>query len=188
MSSVPDNVKNSVTFAEAFKDTIRIVSHTSGRWRTTLQRLCMEAMFTPFTSRDAAGICYDRLAKRPKKRGSTVTHETNQTDLSFFSALIADERPYITLIAELGVQLPISPPAIMKTKAKGTYTASTSKLPKETARKPTAGEIPTSPATPSKVIIPVQLGIIHHPRDVHPRYSIYAYGCSNTVYNVISDF
>lgn len=121
-----------------------------------------------------------------KTKGSTVAYEINQTDLLFFPPLIVDERPYITLVAELGVQLPISPPAITKMKAKDRHTPSTSKLPKETARKPTAGEIPTSLATPSKVTIPEQPDIIHHPRDVHPRYSIYAYGCSNTVYNVIS--
>jgi hypothetical protein len=209
LSSVPDNVKNSVTFAEVFKDAIVRFTHFGKMADDTATTT--EAMFTAFvrcmaiiccSSQDIVDLLIPILfnrremlqesamtglliqIKRRKKKGSTVAYEIDQTDLSFFPASIVDERPYITFVAELGVQLPISPLAITKTKAKGTHTASTSKLPKETARKPTAGEISTSPATPSKVIIP---GIIHHPRDMHPRYSIYAYGCSNTVYNIISD-
>lgn len=211
LTSFPDNVQGSVTFAEAFQDAIVRFTHF-GKMADD-SATTTEAMFTAFV-RSMAIICWtsqnivDLLIpilivrqslleesamtglliqiKRRKAKGSTVAYEINQTDLSFFPPSIKDERPYITLVAELGVQLPISPIAITMTRARHSHTPSTSELPKRTTRQPTAGEIPTSLATSSKVIIPKQPDIIHHPRDVHPRYSIYAYGCSNTVYNVIS--
>ena len=212
LSSLPDNVRDSVTFADAFKGAIVRFTHF-GKMADD-SATTTETMFTAFvrcmaiicwTSQDIVDLLIPILfipqgmlqesamtglliqIKRRKTKGSTIAYEINQTDLLFFPPSIVDERLYITLVAELGVQLPISPTAITKTKAKDRHTPSTSKLPKETARKPTAGEIPTSLATPLKVTIPEQPDIIHHPRDVHPRYSIYAYGCSNTVYNVISD-
>jgi hypothetical protein len=59
----------------------------------------------------------------------------------------------------------------------------------ETPRKPPVVNISTVSATHSKLYIPDQPDQpdrMTHPRNVHPRYSIFAYGCSDTVYGVIS--
>ncbi|KIM86668.1 hypothetical protein PILCRDRAFT_4569 [Piloderma croceum F 1598] len=39
---------------------------------------------------------------------------------------------------------------------------------------------------PESLHISVQPGSIHHARDVHPRYSVFAYGCSDKVYSVVA--
>ncbi|KAF9503396.1 hypothetical protein BS47DRAFT_1356260, partial [Hydnum rufescens UP504] len=90
--------------------------------------------------------------------GILIQVKRHQQALKFFpSNHKSDSRPYITLVAELGIQLPIAPEATAKAKVKG------------------------KPA-----FISPEPKLIAHPKDVHPRYSIVAYGCSNTVYNVIS--
>jgi len=49
----------------------------------------------------------------------------------------------------------------------------------ETPRIPPVVEMSTVFITPSKLRIPEQPERIAHPRDVHPRYSNFAYGCSD---------
>jgi hypothetical protein len=51
---------------------------------------------------------------------------------------------------------------------------------------PTRGNFAKDVETPSKIFIP-QSGTHHHKRTGHPRYSIFAYGCSPTVYRGIRE-
>jgi len=67
----------------------------------------------------------------------------------------------LTLVTKLGMLLPIPQAAIMDIKT-------------------------TGPTMPSNLVIPVVPDWIDHLRDTHPCYSIFAHGCSNTVYCVIS--
>jgi hypothetical protein len=57
--------------------------------------------------------------KRRKDKGSDIQYEINQQEVGFFPAdSTADRRPYVTLVAEVGVQLPFSPAAITETKVR----------------------------------------------------------------------
>jgi hypothetical protein len=214
LNSVPDNLKSSTTFADAFEDAIIRFTHfakMADNVGTTTH-----AMFAAFV-RYVAIICWssqniiDLLihvlfksgetlqesvmmglliqVKQRKAKGSVIRYKINQKALGFFPApadSTEDMRSYVTLVAEVGVQLPISPGAITETKVGDKLTRSVlDLLTLETPRKPTAVKPPTT-ATPSKLHIPTQPCRISHPRDVHPRYSIFSYGCSDTVYNVIS--
>ncbi|KIM74809.1 hypothetical protein PILCRDRAFT_694114 [Piloderma croceum F 1598] len=97
-----------------------------------------------------------------------------------------DTRPYITLVE---VQLPISPAAIMAAKVREKL-ARSDPNPQTIAlaTRITSPVVKTSMVfvTPSKLRIPKQPGIVRHPRNVHPRESAFVYGCSDTVYSVIS--
>ncbi|KAF8519711.1 hypothetical protein JB92DRAFT_2897710 [Gautieria morchelliformis] len=111
----------------------------------------------------------------------------------------ANSRPYITLIMELGVQQ--STPSLAMTHL------SVMKPPPNVAKKPPpnvvkkphlVGKAPSKPEsgpsskmrekTPSKVDVPThgsRSGLRSRAEPEHPRYSIFAYGCSSTVYKVI---
>jgi hypothetical protein len=59
----------------------------------------------------------------------------------------------------------------------------------KSAPKPPAivGTSTVSTTDPQSLYIPAQPGLINHSTDVHPRYSIFAYGCSDKVYSVIAE-
>ena len=83
--------------------------------------------------------------------------------------------------------LAMSPAATTEKNAREKLATSPSNLPmpgSAAQRKLNAVKTPTRSATPSDLHIPEQPVRMLHPRDVHPRYSIYAYGCSDTVYGV----
>jgi hypothetical protein len=109
--------------------------------------------------------------KRRAAKGSKNAYEIQQQHIGFFpQGSIA--RPYISLVMELGVQNAI--PTKPKTgKTKPTRAARNSKSTKDPVQ-----------ATPSKLDVRQQ-GRCVHPSDPHPRYSIFAYGCSETVYKGI---
>ena len=91
-----------------------------------------------------------------------------------------DTRPYITLVMELGMQPPLNPNA--KTPAKVRNKPRPKKIPSLLAESQHVDE--AGSRTPSKVVLPRQ-GRLSQPTATHPRYNIFAYGCSNTVYEVI---
>jgi hypothetical protein len=119
--------------------------------------------------------------KQRKEKGSVRPYEIDQKALGFFPAPTSavDACPYVTLVAELGIQVPISPAATMETKVSDGLAEPIPNPPIRPSETPTADEpMATSPTPWTPQIL--------HPRDVHPRYSIFAYGCSNTVYSVVS--
>jgi hypothetical protein len=216
LNSVPDNVKSSTTFATEFEDAVVRFTHFGKMADDTA--VTTHAMFAAFvrcmavicwSSQNTVDLLIPVLlmsreklresvmtglliqVKRRKAKGSIIQYEINQDALGFFPAPIdstADVRPYITLVAELGVQLPISPAASTNVKVREKLAQSYPNPPMtalETPRKPPVVEMSTVFITPSKLRIPEQPKRIAHSRDVHPRYSIFAYGCSDTVYGVI---
>jgi hypothetical protein len=131
-----------------------------------------------------------------KPKGSLPRYEIHQEALDFFPAgpsSMGDKRPYITLVAEIRPQLTVTA-AMAMTKGRNILARPPwipLVLPSKTSTKATAGEMPATsvtvtPSTASKPHVPVQPDHEGHPRDTHPRHSIFAYGCSDTVYNVIS--
>jgi hypothetical protein len=146
--------------------------------------------------------------KRRKKKGSVAAYAIDEKDIGFFPKASCsgclnhgqephpDSRPYIVLVMEVGVQASLPKNVTTKTKFSGSSTnpaaktkaASKKPTPGPSARPttPTRGDFPTDVKTPSKVFIP-QSGIHHHRRPSHPRYSIFAYGCSPTVYRGIGE-
>jgi hypothetical protein len=208
LDSVPDNVKSTTKFAEAFDDAIVRFTHF-GRMADDTGTTSY-AMFAAFvrcmaiicwSSQDVVDILLPTLLKRGdtiqesnmtavciqikrrKVKGSVVRYEIDQRAIGLFPPSPTDIRPYITLVAELGVQLPISKAATTKAIVRENLIKF-----KEDVDKPrttTKRKAESPPGTPSEIVIPEQPVRIAHPKDVHPRYSIFVYGCSDTGYKVI---
>ncbi|KAF9518250.1 hypothetical protein BS47DRAFT_1482756 [Hydnum rufescens UP504] len=206
LTSLPDNLRSSTTFEAAFKDAVVRFTHfgkmadDSGATTSALFAAFVRCMaIICWSSQETIDILIPVLlepretlkesvmtgvliqVKRRKREGRC---RIDQQALNFFpSNHKLDPRPYITLVAELGIQLPIAPEVPTKAKAKGKGRATALNPPQKKAKATkTSGFL-----TPPKLLISQQPKSIAHPKDVHPRYSIVAYGCSNTVYNVISD-
>ena len=210
LNSVPDNLKRTTTFAEAFKDATVRFTHfvrmaddtgttTHVMWVAFVR--CMAIIC--WTSQKTVDIVIPVLIKRTsmieestmtglliqvkrrKDKGSVIQYEINQKEIGFFPADNADNtaacRPYVTLVAEIGVQLPFSPAAITQAKVRDKIRRHTPNPPRTFTIVKTAIH-----QTLSNLHIPSQPKTIKYPRDTHPRYSIFAYGCSETVYSVIS--
>lgn len=151
-------------------------------WDTQLCEHVMSGVLVQFKrqtrSGTIAGYSIDQaqvkfFPKMPEKcrHGS---HESIPTDPTF-------RRPYVSLIMELGVQS--KTPEIATTAT--TYKPPSSKK-KSNVRPRTPPPVSGGPdhATPSKLYIP-EYGERHHSTVGHPRYNLFAYGCSPTVYRGI---
>ncbi|KAH7918082.1 ARM repeat-containing protein [Leucogyrophana mollusca] len=92
--------------------------------------------------------------------------------------------PYITLVAELGVQLGMSAAAVTKARDRAKLEREDRATAMQTPRTHVIAQ--PSKTTPSKLHVPQQPQRISRAAKKHPRYSIFAYGCSNTVYRVIN--
>jgi hypothetical protein len=214
LDSVPDNLKSSTTFANAFKNAVVRFTHFTKLADDT--GTTTNAMFAAFV-RGMAFICWssqniiDLLipvlltragtlgestmtglliqVKRRKSKGSVIDYEIDQKALSFFPPSAEgtpDTRPYVTLVVELGVQHPFSSAASTQAIIRDKLRRSAPPPPTPVLETPRKPKVVKELTTPSKIHIPKQPDRITHPRDVHPRYSIFAYGCSDTVYRVIS--
>ncbi|KIM83548.1 hypothetical protein PILCRDRAFT_6971 [Piloderma croceum F 1598] len=211
LDSVPDNIKISTTFQTAFKDAIVCFTHFGKMGDDT--GTTTHAMFAAFvrcmaitgwSSQETVDILIPVLLDRKKKlsesamtglliqvtrcrrQGPVTKYEINQKEFQFFPSppdSTTDTRPYATLVAELGVQLPISQAAITPAKGKEKVIKS---APNPSGKRAIVGTSTASTTEPESLYIPVQPGSINHLRDVHPRYSIFAYGCSDKVYSVIT--
>jgi hypothetical protein len=207
LNSIPDNVKSPDTFEATFNNAVIRFTHFGKMADDT--GTTTDAMFAAFvrcmaiicwSSQEGAHILIPVLLDEKTKledavmtgllvqikwrnrRGSVIKYQINQAELGFFPPDSKDKRPYITLVAELGVRLPISAAGTTQNLVTGKKSAP--RPPKEPA---VHG---TSQIAPEQLHIP-QLERpartrMNHSRDVHPRYSIFAYGCSNKVYGVIS--
>ncbi|KAF8872391.1 hypothetical protein CPB84DRAFT_1967482 [Gymnopilus junonius] len=126
--------------------------------------------------------------KRRVTAGSTTELLIDQARLNFFPKIlkncdhgsnIAPYRPYLCLAMELGVQPPL--PETAKTP--------TTFRPKEQTGRPQTPPPKASSditGTPSRVVAR-KGGQKHHPSEGHTRYSVFAYGCSPTVYKGITN-
>lgn len=216
LDSVPDNVKSSTTFRTAFKDAIVRFTHfgkmgdDTGTTTHTMFAAFVRCMaITGWSSQETVDVlipvllyCKEKLSesamtglliqvKRRKKKGTKEKYAIYQEKLQFFppptnptkgpAAKTKDPRPYVTLVAEVGVQSPIS-------RAESTPVIIRDKVIKSAPNLPAiVGTSTVSTTDPQSLYIPAQPRSINHPTDVHPRYSIFAYGCSDKVYSVIAE-
>jgi len=142
--------------------------------------------------------------KRRINRGSIARCAIDERDVAFFppeginragidvenSKFDPAVRPYITLVMELRVTLPGQSKSTDRHLVKKIDKATTtSKIPEPIGTpKPTGTPRPTN--TPSRVVLPQgtsQASSRNLIKPIHPRYSIFAYGCSNSVYKVIRE-
>ena len=145
-----------------------------------------------------------------QKKGTIAKYSIDEKEVGFFPnvdysdctshrfSLSPGSRPYITLIMELSVQGPASGDAVTNTKF---FSNTQTKAKVNTKDKTKSGDTvpgpaarPTTPTgqnqqytadAPSKVI--PKAGNHHHERAGHPRYNIFAYGCSPAVYRGIDE-
>ncbi|OCH83655.1 hypothetical protein OBBRIDRAFT_526324 [Obba rivulosa] len=130
--------------------------------------------------------------KRRLMKGSKVEYEICADKLRVFfdsSLLSLHERPYIALVMELGVcgRAGYTPgPRHVERPAEGEKTGVTAfgSLPNSVPQTQT----PTSPAIAMLREFGEREGLRSANQELkrHPRYNIYAYGCSNRIYKVIS--
>ena len=152
----------------------------------------------PLTPDNMTGFILQFKAK--KTAGPPAAYAIDQTDINFFPPVDITVnplqlRPYITLIMELGV---VSPPSLLS-QTPTDYFSKSAKANRERIRKQMAQKGDASfaqapgAASPSKLVIPTPptdhgtRASAKNPKIVHPRYSIYAYGCSPSVYAVVSE-
>ena len=207
LKSVPDNVKSPTAFASAFEGAVVRFTHF-GRMADDTGTTSY-AVFAAFL-RCMAIICWSSQAVvdilipvllkpeavleesvmsglliQVKRRKRTGRYAIDANALGFFPGPAEgkpDVRPYVTLVAELGVQLPIPPEATTKAIVRDNIIASAPNPPTEVSR---AVKSSSFASTPSKLRVTFQPPRRAYP-DGHARYSISANGCSNTVYDVIS--
>jgi hypothetical protein len=200
LESLPNNVPLKTTLKEAFKHAKVRFTHfgkmaddsgttTAAVWAALIRGMaiicrsgesCVD-LILPILFWDEK-LCEEVVSgilvqiKRRRVRGTVALYEIDEKCINFFPAPQLAEntsmgRPYISLVMELGVQNKVSDGAITRTKAN-------TAVPKPiTERQPQT--------TPSKLKV-LKQGRLAHAKDCHPRYSIFAYGCSSTVYNGIT--
>ncbi|KAF8573314.1 hypothetical protein K439DRAFT_1625165 [Ramaria rubella] len=133
--------------------------------------------------------------KRRAKAGTLVAYEIEESNIAFFPPQSgtnerASTRPYIALIMELGVRAEISPEVKTTVKVreqpKNAKKKKTTNTPSGSSRENVRSSVKEEKRdiSPSEVYI-VQPGRNKYPRSNHPRYSIFAYGCSSTVYKIV---
>ncbi|KAF8903072.1 hypothetical protein CPB84DRAFT_1845911 [Gymnopilus junonius] len=134
--------------------------------------------------------------KRRVTAGSRAELLFTEANLNFFPKIlkncdhgsnIAPYRPYLCLFMELGVQPPL--PEIAKTPTTFQPGAPSSQNAREKTGRPQTPPPKASSditGTPSKVVA-LKGGQKHHPSEGHTRYSVFAYGCSPTVYKGITN-
>ncbi|THH12410.1 hypothetical protein EW146_g7725 [Bondarzewia mesenterica] len=203
LDSRPDNVADGLTFREAFEDArVRFthfaklgdssVTSTDGLFAAFVRGMAFIAktgqavidFLIPVLLRNEllreevmTGILVQ--VNRRRTAGSAAACDVKAEDISLFpmSDLFTDDRrPYCTIVMELGVQ-PANPQQASKTKKLAQNLRphdDTQTSPSRVAIKQvgaTRGELRSASEARTKL--------------VHPRYNIYAYGCSGTVYKGI---
>jgi hypothetical protein len=210
-SIVLDNLKSSTTFANAFNDAIIGFTHFAkmeddvGTATHTMFVRCMAIIY--WSSQNITDLLIPVLLKSGETLQESVMtglliqvkRRAKPRDPFYGTRLTrrpSDSSLPLQTVRQIRVHMSHWSPncecssrsdVVTETKVRDRLTGLVlDSLTLETPRKPTVFKAPTIFAMPSKLHIPVQPYQIGHPRDVHPRYSIYAYGCSDTVYSVIS--
>lgn len=206
LDSTPNNVTDDTPFREAFSKAKVRFTHfgkmadesgttSDAAWTALIRGMAIIAalgtrsldLLLPVLLSEDAIICEEAVTailisiKRRKKKGTLVNYEVDEKEIGFFPPHESPEssrRPYISLVMELGVQPSPSKP----TKGKGKRSGTTVAAPSSSKQRESGSK---RQETPSQIKIPEQ-GRRHHSSSAHPRYSIFSYGCSNTVYNGIS--
>ncbi|KAF5373422.1 hypothetical protein D9615_009451 [Tricholomella constricta] len=210
LDSTPDNMKG-VSFREAFKDALVCFTHfgkmadntgvtSSAAWAAFIRHMaimCRNGQRTvdciiPVLLQNTV-LCEHVMTgvlvqfKRQIQRGTIAKYSIDQAKIEFFpeiesckhgSKIPTSYRPYIGLVMELGIQGKVSEEAKTAIKFRPDRSSSSS----SSSSKKSGG--PSRTPSPSRMVIP-QRGQRHHPQEGHPRYHIFAYGCSPTVYRGI---
>ncbi|KAI0750683.1 hypothetical protein C8Q80DRAFT_1153427 [Daedaleopsis nitida] len=137
----------------------------------------------PLTPENMTGIIVQ--FKLRAAAGSLTAYAISQEKLGLFPKVdpsASDLRAYITLIMELGVTDSLPLLARMPTDYNSKTAKQERKQIKEQREDKTSNQAAVN--TPSKIVLP-QPSKRGRPRHDHPRYSIYVYGCSPTVYAII---
>lgn len=180
LKSVPDNTRSNVTFKDAFEGAWIRFTHFGKMGDATgatlaaaraafircmaivcpsgqmMVNIILPIIFCPqgaeshITETNMSALLIHVERRAPK--GPRARYVIDESTIGFFPNGTANQRPYVTLVMELGVPPKIPPP---------------------------------SAVTPPKPEI-LARGRLHHATDAHSRYSIFAYGCSDAVYGVIS--
>ncbi|TFK93135.1 hypothetical protein K466DRAFT_538427 [Polyporus arcularius HHB13444] len=209
LESVPDNQvpgEDTKTFREVFKDAVLNFTHYA-KWEDD-SVLSEDGALGCFI-RHLAGICGDRKAivdaflpilmdrqaplspdvmsgifiqfKLRGKAGIRSAYAIDEEAIGFFGGDGKTLQPYITLIMELGGTNPL--PLLERTPTD--YHSPTAVLERaQIARQGGSTSSPIAPVSPSQAVIP-DAQVRGHRLAVHPRYSMYVYGCSPSVYKVI---
>lgn len=120
--------------------------------------------------------------KRRRVKGTVYKNEVLAEEIDFFSSGQPSQLPYVSLVMELGVQNAPSAERVTHAKVKGKAKLESS----ETASTPKKRNASSTSLSPSNLRV-LTAGKHHHTTPKHPRYSIFAYGCSNTVYKGITE-
>jgi len=213
LNSIPDNVKSETTFQQAFRGAKVRFTHfgkmaddtgtsTFSAWVSFVR--CMAII--PRSGQRAADcvlpvllwdeeLCEEVMTgvliqwKNRGTEGTIQKYSIDERTIGFFpkaqthiaDPLTEDERkrqeraatrPYVSLIMELGVQPGTSPAAVTSTKF---------------LNPPKAPPQSTDDifSTPSKLVLPRQ-GRFKYAVTTHPRYNIFVYGCSGTIFKGIT--
>jgi hypothetical protein len=213
LQSVPDNIKSDTTFRAAFKGAKVRFTHfgkmaddtgtsTFGAWVSFVR--CMAII--PRSGQRAVDcvlpvlmwdeeLCEEVVTgvliqwKNRGAEGTIQAYSIDEKTIGFFpksASHVANPftggdrkreertatRPYVSLIMELGVRPGTSAGAVTSTKFLD---------PPKTAPRSTDDIF----STPSKLVLPGQ-GRLKHSKDKHPRYNIFVYGCSGTIFKGIT--
>lgn len=206
LDSSPNNVLDGKPFRVAFKDARVRFTHfgkmaddygatTAAVWPALVRGMAIITrmgetlvdLIIPVLLRDTK-LCEQAVTgilvsvKRRRSKGTVARGEVDARVIQFFSTSEGTDfaqRPYISLVMELGLQPPPPASALTRARLKGKGRAGHSRM------SLTPRIHASDKGTPSKVRIP-RVGRRHHTTSEHPRYSIIAYGCSNTVYKGIT--
>jgi hypothetical protein len=202
LNSFPNNLQNSESFGDAFKEAKVRFTHfgkmvddmgttSNATWGALVRAMAIITHPTELIDIIIPVLLWDTKlceevvtgilvqVKSRKRKGAVMKYEINEKQIQFFPPSAKDSRPYISLVMELGVQDLPSPGTVPKVKVKGK------------AMQNVVG--PSSSKPPSKRVQGIrsnakilQPGKTHHPGNDHPRYSIFAYGCSDAIYRSIT--
>lgn len=152
-------------------------------WNETIKSSVMTAVFI-------------QVKRRTKAGGYTFDAEKH---FKFFHPepnLAKDDRPYVTLVMDLGVQntlpkyakLPVQDVIKKSRQASKRMTTATSSNANTPPATPSKSKETLQPKTPSKHNVAIRPSSGHYvSTQKHPRYEIYVSGCSNTNYKLITE-
>ncbi|KIL67470.1 hypothetical protein M378DRAFT_9260 [Amanita muscaria Koide BX008] len=198
LDCIPNNVEDTRPFREVFQNAKVRFTHfgkmadesgttSDAAWVALIRGMAIIAAkgmcsidhVIPVLLHKDATICEEAVTgmlisvKTRKTKGNMADYKVDEKTIKFFphsESTKASQRPYITLAMELGIQ-PSNSNTSEPTKDKGKKCGS-------------PGTSQLKWQTPSKITI-AEPGRQHYP-SAHPQYRIFAYGCSNTVYKVIT--
>lgn len=155
-------------------------------WDAKISEWVMSSFFVKITDQ-ATARTYEIIAEHLR-----FFPKEDHVDENLFTKPSPTKRPYIALIMDLGVQNPLSAYAQFPTENSNGEFQTNISAENTVGAMAAAPQGPVAPCTQSKLyaeslaMVTVETKrTAPTPQNTHPRYSIFASGCSDTVYNVI---